>query len=407
MVPSRSSTDVVVPMTRARASAHRASRPPSVGVAVRRHRRGPRARASTTDDVDDDAESASVSRRDAVDACASRAAWRGHVPTQSTLPLNSDGTVNYASIDANPISKVLTRTIRGLLVDEVGGDDGDPTPWTEFPGIMTAVREVNDMKGDARDVQVRAKRVFAGILPALKIGWIPPIWKKVVAPRAPEWMANYAFVLVFTNLFPWLMGPMEGVDHVEVPTPEWLRKTFANAPKFIKVPQAVKAERCRFLETSQCASVCVNTCKAPSQEWLKEDFGMDLHIQPNYDDFSCQWKFNTPPPPLYEDAAVMVPCFAKCDSEYKGEKDAFRQRVRVQTGVGIVDGVDTYTGETLEQIAARASEEAKRDASRGAYADGTAADASAFAARADDVKSGGKCWSVDERRDAMSDVRAS
>ena len=80
---------------------------------------------------------------------------------------------------------------------------------------MTAVREVNDMKGNARDVQVRAKRVFAGILPALKIGWIPPAWKRLVAPHAPEWMANYAFVLVFTNLFPWLMGPMEGVDHVE------------------------------------------------------------------------------------------------------------------------------------------------------------------------------------------------
>ena len=394
---SRVSIEAVVAKTRARASTSAASAASSRVVARRRAR----ARASTTDENDENDD------RRAVDDRAARAAWRGGVPTQSSLPLNPDGSVNYASIDANPISKVLTRTIRGLLVAEVGGDDGDPTPWTEFPGIMTAVREVNDMKGNARDVQVRAKRVFAGILPALKIGWIPPAWKRLVAPHAPEWMANYAFVLVFTNLFPWLMGPMEGVDHVEVPTPEWLRKTFANAPKCIRVPQAVKAERCRFLETSQCASVCVNTCKAPSQEWLKEDFGMDLHIQPNYDDFSCQWKFNTTPPPLYEDAAVMVPCFAACDSEYKGEKDAFRQRVRVQTGVGIVDGVDTYTGETLEQIAARASEEAKRDASRGAYADGTAADAAAFASRADDVTSGGKCWSVDERREAMGDVRES
>lgn len=334
------------------------------------------------------------------------AAWRGATPRQSTLPIKEDGSVDYARVDASPVSKVLTATIRKLLVAEVGADR-DGRPWTEFAGIMNAVREVNDMDGTARDVQIRAKRVFAGILPALGIGFVPPIWKKLIAPNAPEWFSNYAFVLVFTNLFPWLMGPMEGVDHVDVPTPKWLTKTFANAPKTIRLPQAVKAERCRFLETSQCASVCVNTCKAPSQEWLKEDFGMDLHIQPNYDDFSCQWKFNTTPPPLYEDAAVMVPCFAKCDSEYKGEKDAFRQRVRVQTGVGIVDGVDTYTGETLEQIAARASEEAKRDASRGAYADGTASDASAFAARADDVKSGGKCWSVDERRDAMGDVRAS
>jgi len=311
--------------------------------------------------------------------------------------------VNYASIDRSPISIVLTRTIRKLLVEEVGADN-DATPWSEFAGTMTAVREVNDMKGSARDVQIRAKRVFAGILPALGIGFIPPIWKKYVKPATPEWMANYAFVLVFTNLFPWLMGPMEGVDHVDVKTPEFLRKTFANFPETIKVPQAVKAERCRFLESSQCASVCVNTCKAPSQEWLSEDFGMDLHIQPNYDDFSCQWKFNVKPPPLYEDAAIMVPCFSNCPSEYKGEKDAFRQQARVAKGFGIVDGIDTYTGETLETIAKRASDAAKADAAR-AYADGTAANPETYASRVDDVKSAGKCWSVDEAREVMGTIR--
>ena len=66
----------------------------------------------------------------------------------------------------------------------------------------------------------------------------------------------------------------------------------------------------------------------------------------------------------------------------------------------MVDGVDTYTGETLEQIAKRASEAAVRDA-RAAYADGTAADAESFGARAGEVKKGGKCWSVDENRQVM------
>ena len=169
------------------------------------------------------------------------AAWRGTVPKQSTLPVNPDGSVDYARIDASPISKVLTATIRKLLVAEVGGVDKDPRPWTEFAGIMNAVREVNDMDGTARDVQIRAKRVFGGILPALGIGWIPPIWKKFIKPNAPDWFSNFAFVLVFTNLFPWLMGPMEGVDHVDVPTPEWIRKTFANFPKTIRLPQAFKA----------------------------------------------------------------------------------------------------------------------------------------------------------------------
>ena len=351
------------------------------------------------------AHAASASAQDP-GACS---AWRGDTPPQSSLPVNADGSVDYSSIDASPISKVLIRTIRGLLVEEVGKDT-DPRPWDNFDAVLTPVREVNDMDGTARDVTVRAKRVFAGILPALYIGWVPPIWKNAISKVAPQWASNYAFVLVFTTLFPWLMGPMEGIDHVDVPVPEALRKAFKFLPETVKVPQAIKAERCRFLEQSGCASVCVNSCKAPSQEWLGEDFGMDLHIQPNYDDFSCQWKFDVKPPPLYEDAAVMVPCFTNCPSEYKGEKDAWRQAARVKSGFGVDDGIDAYTGETLEAIARRASEAAKADAallpSAGGYAtDGTAVSEKGFIDRVETVKSGGKCWSVDEARAVMGEVR--
>jgi hypothetical protein len=351
------------------------------------------------------AHAASASAQDP-GACS---AWRGDTPPQSSLPVNADGSVDYSSIDASPISKVLIRTIRGLLVEEVGKDT-DPRPWDVFDAVLTPVREVNDMDGTARDVTVRAKRVFAGILPALYIGWVPPIWKNAISKVAPQWASNYAFVLVFTTLFPWLMGPMEGIDHVDVPVPEALRKAFKFLPETVKVPQAIKAERCRFLEQSGCASVCVNSCKAPSQEWLGEDFGMDLHIQPNYDDFSCQWKFDVKPPPLYEDAAVMVPCFTNCPSEYKGEKDAWRQAARIKSGFGVENGVDVYTGETLEAIARRASEAAKADAaivsSAGGYAtDGTAVSEKGFIDRVETVKSGGKCWSVDEARAVMGEVR--
>jgi len=330
---------------------------------------------------------------DAPEVCA----WRGDLPPQGSLPLKADGTPDYTSIDASPISKVLTATIRKLLVKEVG-EDVDKRPWTNFDALLTSVRSVNDMDGTAKDVQVRAQRVFAGILPALGIGWVIPLWKKALDPVFPQWFSNYAFVLVFTTLFPWLMGPMKGVDEVDVPVPAALRKVFKNLPETFSVPQAVKAERCRFLESTQCASVCVNTCKVPSQNWLFQDFGMKLHIQPNYDDFSCQWKFNVEPPPLAEDEAVMVPCFAKCDSEVKGQKDAFRQLARADSGFGMVDGVDKYTGETLEQIVARATAEAKADAARGLTPDGTAGSAETLKLRAAETKKSGKCWSVDEER---------
>ena len=394
-VTSLTTAPVLVRVPRARA-AERVSR-----VSARRTR-GVAVLASSERRVT--AHAASASAQDP-GACS---AWRGDTPPQSSLPVNADGSVDYSSIDASPISKVLIRTIRGLLVEEVGKDT-DPRPWDNFDAVLTPVREVNDMDGTARDVTVRAKRVFAGILPALYIGWVPPIWKNAIRKVAPQWASNYAFVLVFTTLFPWLMGPMEGIDHVDVPVPESLRKAFRFLPETVRVPQAIKAERCRFLEQSGCASVCVNSCKAPSQEWLGEDFGMDLHIQPNYDDFSCQWKFDVKPPPLYEDAAVMVPCFTNCPSEYKGEKDAWRQAARVRSGVGIVDGVDTYTGETLEAIARRASEAAVADAefaeAGGMATDGSAVSEKGFIDRVDTVKKGGKCWSVDEARAVMGEVR--
>lgn len=57
--------------------------------------------------------------------------------------------------------------------------------------------------------QVRAERVFANLLPNLGIGWVIPLWRSAVQPVVPAWMANYAFVLVFLTLFPWLMGPLK------------------------------------------------------------------------------------------------------------------------------------------------------------------------------------------------------
>ncbi|CAG9467539.1 unnamed protein product [Pedinophyceae sp. YPF-701] len=316
--------------------------------------------------------------------------WRGDPLPQKSLPLLPDGKPDYSSIDASPISKVLMTTIRRLLVKEVG-HDSDPRPYDNFDALMTPVREVNDGPGTARDVVVRAKRVFAGMLPGLGIGWVIPFWRVAVKPYAPDWFQRWAFFLVFRTLFPWLMGPMEGTQHVEV---EVLGVK-------LRLPQAVKAERCRFIETAGCASVCVNSCKAPSQEWLMEDFGMPMHIRPNYDDFSCEWRFGVEPPPLEEDEAVLVPCFSQCTSAVKGEKDAARQVARAARGVGIEGGVDKYPGESLEAIAARASQAAIEDATR----DGTALSAESLRERVDEVGRQSKCWSVGEARVAtLEDV---
>jgi len=292
---------------------------------------------------------------------------------QSSLPFHPDGSVDYSSIDRSPVSQVLMGTVRSLLADAAGHD----SPIPGFAGVMELVREVNDMEGTADQLQKKARKVFEGILPSLFIGWIPPIWKNYIKPIFPSWAANSSFFLVFYLLFPWLMGPMEGDDFAEVEVPQSLRNVLFFLPATVRLPQTVKAERCRFLEQSKCASVCVNTCKVPSQTWLGDDFGMKVHIQPNYDDFSCRWRFGTQPPPLMEDEAVMVPCFSNCPTKIKGTKDAYSLRQKI-------------LAEEDERLARAVAE---------LTPDGTAWSDASLSARSSVAGQAGKCWSVDEKRE--------
>ena len=310
------------------------------------------------------------------------AAWRGDPPALSSLPLLPDGRVDYSSIDRLPQSLVLTAAIRKLLNTEVGADL-DPRPWTSFDALMTPVRAVNDRPGSAADVTAAARRVFQGILPSLALGWVPPAWRRFIAPTFPPWLLHFSFYLVFASLFPWLMGPLQPAEHVIVHAPKALHPLLRSLrlPRLWRVPQAVKAERCRFLEAAQCASVCVNSCKVPTQQWMADDFGLKLHIQPNYNDFSCTWSFGKEAPPLEKDDALNVPCFSKCTSADKGRNDAAKAIRRA---------------EALEAIAARASPGALADAAAGIQEQ-------ADAERRLVAVATGKCWSVaDDRASALT-----
>ena len=75
--------------------------------------------------------------------------------------------------------------------------------------------------------------------------------------------------------------------------------------------------RCRYLEESGCASVCLNSCKVPTQEFFEKDMGLPLTMTPNYEDFSCQFSFGLIPKPQAEDDAFRTPCFAQCPSKRK------------------------------------------------------------------------------------------
>jgi hypothetical protein len=76
--------------------------------------------------------------------------------------------------------------------------------------------------------------------------------------------------------------------------------------------QGLLVKRCRFLEESGCASVCVNSCKIPTQNFFLQDMGLPLTMEPNYETFECQFSFGLTPNAAHELQAKNTPCLARC-----------------------------------------------------------------------------------------------
>mmetsp|Transcript_14108 Transcript_14108/g.20149 ORF Transcript_14108/g.20149 Transcript_14108/m.20149 type:complete len:146 (-) Transcript_14108:554-991(-) len=82
----------------------------------------------------------------------------------------------------------------------------------------------------------------------------------------------------------------------------------------IGVKQGLLVKRCRFLEESGCASICVNSCKIPTQNFFNQDMGLPLTMTPDYDTFECQFSFGLTPSAVSELDARQTPCLSRCPS---------------------------------------------------------------------------------------------
>ncbi|XP_057422731.1 beta-carotene isomerase D27, chloroplastic isoform X2 [Lotus japonicus] len=74
----------------------------------------------------------------------------------------------------------------------------------------------------------------------------------------------------------------------------------------------VYVERCKYLEESKCVGICTNTCKFPTQAFFKDHMGVPLLMEPNFGDYSCQFKFGVLPPLPEDDTVLKEPCLEAC-----------------------------------------------------------------------------------------------
>jgi hypothetical protein len=73
------------------------------------------------------------------------------------------------------------------------------------------------------------------------------------------------------------------------------------------------AERCIFLQESNCKGMCLNSCKVPAEQ-LFDELGLPLRVSPNFETQECNWAFGEKAPPLAEDPSWPKGCVVGCTS---------------------------------------------------------------------------------------------
>ena len=191
-------------------------------------------------------------------------------------PQNADPYAKWYASDAGPLGRLVDyaceSAFRSSLAREAGGDDNTPG----FDGIINLAQKLVAVEPrSAAATRVRARGVLRGLFP----DW-PPTLPSVEQPGLLWW-----FTQLFAKPFPefsaklnakvtwaaggWLMGPLE------------LRDLEEESEVGDGINQLVYVKRCRFLEQSGCASVCVNACKFPTQDLFNGDMGVPICVEIN------------------------------------------------------------------------------------------------------------------------------
>jgi hypothetical protein len=114
--------------------------------------------------------------------------------------------------------------------------------------------------------------------------WMPPSYAVLFSKPFPAFSARmnaWATQMAGT----WLMGECQ-VNDIELVDED-------GKSIMVAKNQGLLVKHCRFLQESQCASICVNSCKIPTQNFFRHEMGLPLTMTPNYDTFECQFAFET------------------------------------------------------------------------------------------------------------------
>lgn len=208
-------------------------------------------------------------------------------PVEAPLPSAKGGEYRPSFAD-----DFLLAFFRAKMVEEVGWDSQKPG----YAGLIEVANRLMVKGKSALETEQSAVRVLQALFPPLLLD----LFKALLAPIANGQLASMMVARATALSCQWLMGKCS-VNSVTLPDGKSLSS-------------GVFVEKCKYLEESKCLGICINTCKLPTQTFFKDHMGVDLYMEPNFEDYSCQFNFGVPPPPLDTDKALKEPCLDICTS---------------------------------------------------------------------------------------------
>ncbi|XP_059659402.1 beta-carotene isomerase D27, chloroplastic isoform X4 [Cornus florida] len=187
------------------------------------------------------------------------------------------------------LDDLFLNLFRNKMVQEVGWD-------SEKPGYNGLIEVANHLMTGRSNSET--KEAAVRILKSLFPPFLLELYRILITPIGGGKVSAMMVARVTALSCQWLMGPCT-VNSVDLPDGSSCKT-------------GVFVERCKYLEESKCVGICINTCKLPTQTFFKDYMGVPLLMEPNFSDYSCQFKFGVILPLLEDDSTLREPCLEIC-----------------------------------------------------------------------------------------------
>ncbi|KAL6500249.1 hypothetical protein OROHE_025615 [Orobanche hederae] len=198
------------------------------------------------------------------------------------------------------IDDIFLNVFRSKMAQVIGWDSEKPG----YDGLIELAHRLMVGRSNSEATNA-AVRILGSLFPPLLLD----LFKKLVSPIAGGKVASEMVARATAVSCQWLMGTCT-VNSVDLPNgSSW---SSGQMIFVMNLMVNVFVEKCKYLEESKCVGVCINTCKLPTQAFFKEYMGIPLVMEPNFSDYSCQFKFGLLPPLTEDDSALKEPCLQIC-----------------------------------------------------------------------------------------------